>query len=125
MPESSQQMVLMRYHPLILWDCSIYVYNLEFLSVVQVCINIFKQRGHDVDFKKTMPESELVKIIGEYDALVVRSATKVTTANILYIHSEATHCHLSHCTVSGHSYNHSSCQEDAHHWSRWCGNRQH
>jgi len=43
-----------------------------------VCINIFKQRGHDVDFKKTMPESELVKIVGEYDALVVRSATKVT-----------------------------------------------
>lgn len=31
-----------------------------------------------MDFKKTMPEAELVKIIGDYDALVVRSATKVT-----------------------------------------------
>ena len=30
-----------------------------------------------VDFKKTMPEDELVRVIGEYDGLVVRSATKV------------------------------------------------
>jgi len=50
--------------------------------VDECCIKIFKERGHIVDFKKTMPEEELMKIIGEYDGLVVRSATKVTS-NIL------------------------------------------
>lgn len=44
---------------------------------IQCCIQIFKDRGHVVDLKKTMPESELIRIIGEYDGLVVRSATKV------------------------------------------------
>ncbi|KAJ1406719.1 D-isomer specific 2-hydroxyacid dehydrogenase [Ochromonadaceae sp. CCMP2298] len=51
-------------------------------GVDQCCIDIFKERGHVVDFKKTMPEDELAKIIGEYDGLVVRSATKVTPAII-------------------------------------------
>jgi len=32
----------------------------------------------EVHYKETMPEEELVKIIGEYDALMVRSQTKVT-----------------------------------------------
>lgn len=49
-------------------------------NVAQVCIKIFKERGHQVDFLKTLPEPELIKIIGEYDGLVVRSATKVTPA---------------------------------------------
>lgn len=40
-------------------------------------MQIFKNRGHQVDFLKTLPEEELIKIIGEYDGLVVRSATKV------------------------------------------------
>jgi hypothetical protein len=30
-----------------------------------------------VDLLKTLPEKELIKIIGDYDGLVVRSATKV------------------------------------------------
>eukprot|EP01038_Epipyxis_sp_PR26KG_P013374 gene13374-17934_t len=47
-------------------------------GVDDCCIKIFQQRGHHVDFLKTLPESELIKIIGDYDGLVVRSATKVT-----------------------------------------------
>lgn len=47
-------------------------------NVDECCIRIFEERGHVVDLKKTMPEAELAKIIGEYDGLVVRSATKVT-----------------------------------------------
>lgn len=35
-----------------------------------------------VDIVKTMPEDELIKVIGEYDGMIVRSATKVT-ANLL------------------------------------------
>ena len=56
--------------------------NANIYPPYQCCIKIFKERGHVVDFKKTMPEEELMKIIGEYDGLVVRSATKVTS-NIL------------------------------------------
>ena len=51
-------------------------------GVDDCCVNIFKERGHQVDFLKTLPEAELVKIIGDYEGLVVRSATKVN-ANIL------------------------------------------
>jgi len=28
---------------------------------------LFQQRGHQVDYINTMPESELIKIIGDYD----------------------------------------------------------
>ena len=45
-------------------------------------MQIFKERGHKVDNLKTMSEEELCKVIGDYDALVVRSATKVTPAVI-------------------------------------------
>ena len=45
-------------------------------------MEIFKERGHKVDNLKTMSEGELCKIIGDYDALIVRSATKVTPAII-------------------------------------------
>ena len=44
---------------------------------IQLCVQIFQNRGHIVDVKKTLPENELIKIIGDYDGLVVRSATKV------------------------------------------------
>ena len=43
-------------------------------------MQIFKDRGHKVDNLETMSEEELCKVIGDYDALVVRSATKVTPA---------------------------------------------
>lgn len=42
-------------------------------------IRILKEANHvTVDVKAKLPKEELLKIIGEYDALVVRSATKVT-----------------------------------------------
>ena len=44
-------------------------------------MKIFQQRGHQVDFLKSLPEKELIKIIGDYDGLVVRSATKVLFSN--------------------------------------------
>lgn len=39
---------------------------------------IFEQNGIDADVKVGLPAEELVKIIGDYDALAIRSATKVT-----------------------------------------------
>ena len=47
-------------------------------DVDDLCVKIFQNRGHTVDVLKTLPENELIKIIGDYDGLVVRSATKVT-----------------------------------------------
>ena len=41
-------------------------------------IEIFKDRGVEVDVKTGLSEEELIKIIGEYDGLAIRSATKVT-----------------------------------------------
>ncbi|MFA5654127.1 MAG: hydroxyacid dehydrogenase, partial [Desulfomonilia bacterium] len=41
-------------------------------------IEILKNGGLDVDVKTGLKPEELVKIIGEYDGLVVRSATKAT-----------------------------------------------
>lgn len=43
---------------------------------------LYDTPGITVDIVKTMPEEELIKVIGDYDAMIVRSATKVT-ANIL------------------------------------------
>lgn len=51
-------------------------------GVDDCCVTLFKERGHQVDFLKSMPEAELIKIIGDYEGLVVRSATKVNT-NVL------------------------------------------
>jgi len=44
----------------------------------KICVDVFKSRGHEVDALSTMPQEELMKIIGEYEGLVVRSGTKVT-----------------------------------------------
>jgi D-3-phosphoglycerate dehydrogenase len=41
-------------------------------------VQIFKDRGVDVDVKTGLSKDELLKIIGEYDGLAIRSATKVT-----------------------------------------------
>lgn len=41
-------------------------------------IEIIKKAGFEIDSKTGLPEDELVKIIGDYDALIVRSETKVT-----------------------------------------------
>ena len=39
---------------------------------------IFKARGVEVDVKPGLDKDELAKIIGDYDGLAIRSATKVT-----------------------------------------------
>jgi D-3-phosphoglycerate dehydrogenase len=44
----------------------------------QAAIDIFKQRGVEVDFKPGLKKDELIAIIGEYDGLAVRSNTKAT-----------------------------------------------
>ena len=41
-------------------------------------VAIFKERGVDVDVKPGVDKDELAKIIGDYDGLAIRSATKVT-----------------------------------------------
>jgi D-3-phosphoglycerate dehydrogenase len=41
-------------------------------------MNVFKQRGVEADVKTGLAPEELIKIIGEYDGLAVRSSTKVT-----------------------------------------------
>src|SRR6056300_25416 len=41
-------------------------------------IDIFKEVGIEVDFKPGLSAEELGEIIGEYDGLAIRSATKVT-----------------------------------------------
>ncbi len=41
-------------------------------------VEIFKARGIDVDFKPGLDKDELHAIIGDYDGLAIRSATKVT-----------------------------------------------
>ncbi len=41
-------------------------------------VEIFKNRGLDVDFKPGIDKDELLSIIGQYDGLAIRSNTKVT-----------------------------------------------
>lgn len=43
-------------------------------------VEIFKERGIDVDLKTGLKPEELAAIIGEYDGLAIRSSTKVTKA---------------------------------------------
>jgi D-3-phosphoglycerate dehydrogenase len=45
-------------------------------------VEIFRERGVEVDVKVGLPADELKSIIGDYDGLAVRSATKVTKAVI-------------------------------------------
>lgn len=42
-------------------------------------VRVFRESGHEVDVKPAQKPDELAAIIGEYDGLVVRSATKVTS----------------------------------------------
>src|SRR5437868_6866994 len=41
-------------------------------------VQIFKDRGVDVDVKPGLDKDQLAEIIGDYDGLAIRSATKVT-----------------------------------------------
>ncbi|MFH1714739.1 MAG: phosphoglycerate dehydrogenase [Elusimicrobiota bacterium] len=46
-------------------------------------INVLKEsNGYSIDVKTKLPESELIKIIPDYDALLIRSETKVTESVI-------------------------------------------
>ncbi len=46
--------------------------------IEQVCTDILQKEGMQVDAKPGLPADEIKKIIGGYDALIVRSGTKVT-----------------------------------------------
>ena len=43
-------------------------------------VNIFEERGVEVDVKPGLSPDDLLAIIGDYDGLAIRSATKVTEA---------------------------------------------
>ncbi|MBU0573002.1 MAG: phosphoglycerate dehydrogenase, partial [Candidatus Margulisbacteria bacterium] len=47
-------------------------------KISEIGLKMLKDAGIEADMKTGLPEDELVKIIPEYDALVIRSATKVT-----------------------------------------------
>ena len=47
-------------------------------NLSKAAVEIFEERGVDVDFKTGMSPDQLIACIGEYDGLAVRSATKVT-----------------------------------------------
>ena len=47
-------------------------------SIEKICGTKFKELGHELVEKPGIKKDELIKIIGEYDGLVVRSGTKVT-----------------------------------------------
>src|SRR4051812_25458162 len=42
-------------------------------------LSIFKERGVDADVKPGLSKDELLSIVGGYDGVAVRSATKITT----------------------------------------------
>src|SRR5580704_4618599 len=48
-------------------------------ALSDAALRIFVDRGVDVDFKPGLDKDELAKIIGDYDGLAIRSATKVTS----------------------------------------------
>jgi len=47
-------------------------------KIAEVGLKMLKDAGIQADMITGLPEDELIKIIGEYDGLVIRSATKVT-----------------------------------------------
>ncbi|MEX0679774.1 MAG: phosphoglycerate dehydrogenase [Balneolales bacterium] len=47
-------------------------------GVDAICSEVFKKRGFDVTESPKMPVDELEQVIGDYNVMVVRSATKVT-----------------------------------------------
>ena len=47
---------------------------------------IFKERGVEADVKTGLDKDELLAIIGDYDGLAVRSATKATTRMLAAAH---------------------------------------
>lgn len=42
-----------------------------------MCVDIFQERGHQADVKNKISPEQLHGIVGDYDGMVIRSATKV------------------------------------------------
>jgi phosphoglycerate dehydrogenase-like enzyme len=61
-------------------------------SIEKVCGDVFRARGHELVEKPGISKADLLKVIGEFDGLVVRSNTKVTKEVI----EAGTHCMI-HC----------------------------
>ncbi len=53
-------------------------------SLSEAAVQIFRDRGIDVDFEPTLgkDKEKLAEVIGNYDGLAIRSATKATAALI-------------------------------------------
>ncbi|CAM9477755.1 unnamed protein product [Ascophyllum nodosum] len=47
-------------------------------NIDPVCVDIFQERGHHADVKSKLSVAELHGIVGNYDGMVIRSATKAT-----------------------------------------------
>ena len=47
-------------------------------SIEKVCGDVFRARGHELVEMPGIKKDDLIKIIGDYEGLVVRSGTKVT-----------------------------------------------
>jgi D-3-phosphoglycerate dehydrogenase len=44
----------------------------------ETAVQVFKNRGVEADYRPGLSEKELIKILGDYDGLAIRSATKIT-----------------------------------------------
>ena len=74
------------------------------LTLSQICVDIFKEKGHTADVKNGVTPQQLSSIIGDYDGMVVRSATKVNLSvlSICYVAcgSDTPDCsHARHNTI--------------------------
>lgn len=48
-------------------------------------MDIFQERGHQADVKNKLSVEQLHGIVGNYDGMVIRSATKVLYATRVYV----------------------------------------
>ncbi|KAA3661508.1 MAG: hypothetical protein DWQ10_04365 [Calditrichaeota bacterium] len=49
-------------------------------NIADDAVNLLKEKGFDAISGETLPETQLAEAIGEYDAIAIRSATKITPA---------------------------------------------
>src|SRR5712671_5333040 len=50
-------------------------------------VQIFRDRGVEVDFQPNLGKDKLAEIIGNYDGLAIRSATKATAKGIIVMNT--------------------------------------
>ena len=48
-------------------------------AIQKACIEILEKEGFQVDVKTGLPEEELINVVKGYSAVIVRSATKITS----------------------------------------------